>query len=107
MASVKVHTCGKINRSNETGYKSKTPQVRLRFMFHYCIPPRKRPTCPARRQLDKELISSPRELNSFLSGMEYRSHSGAKRRLPPAPATRTPAHGLAQAAPHNENAVAD
>lgn len=36
---------------------------------------------PERRQLDKELISSPRELNSFLSGMEYRSHSGAKRRL--------------------------
>jgi hypothetical protein len=44
---------------------------------------------PERRQPDKELISSPRELNSFLSGMEYRSHSGAKRRLPPAPATRT------------------
>ena len=37
---------------------------------------------PERRQPDKELISSPRELNSFLSGMEYRSHSGAKRRLP-------------------------
>jgi hypothetical protein len=40
---------------------------------------------------DKELISSPRELNSSRSGMEYLSHSGAKRRLPPASATRTPA----------------
>jgi hypothetical protein len=46
---------------------------------------------PERRQLAKELISSPRELNSFLSGMEYRSHSGAKRRLTAPPATRTPA----------------
>ena len=48
---------------------------------------------PERRQLDKEVISSPRELNSSRSGMEYLSHSGAKRRLPPAPATRTSAHG--------------
>ena len=46
-----------------------------------------------RRQLDKELISSRRELNSFLSGMEYRSHSGAKRRPHPAPAAPTAAHG--------------
>jgi len=39
MDPVKVHRCGKINRSNQTGYKSKTPQVRLRFMFHYGISP--------------------------------------------------------------------
>ena len=38
MASVKVHTCVKITRSKIAGYKSKTPQVRLRFMFHYQIP---------------------------------------------------------------------
>ena len=50
-------------------------------------------THPERSQLDKELISSPRELNSSRPGMEYLSHSGAKRRLPAAPATRTPAHG--------------
>ena len=93
IASVKVHRCVKRTRSKTTGYKSKTPQVRLRFMFHYCIPPNRPPTCPARNAANvKELISSRRELNSFLSGMEYRSHSGAKRRLPPAPAARTTAH---------------
>jgi len=94
MASVKVHTCGKITRSKITGYKSKTAIVRLRFMFHYCIPPQQTANQPRpeRRQRDKELISSPRELNSSRSGMEYRSHSGAKRRLPPTSATRTPAH---------------
>jgi hypothetical protein len=38
MACLKAHRCGTINHSNEMGYKSKTPQVRLRFMFHYYIP---------------------------------------------------------------------
>jgi hypothetical protein len=65
MASVKVHSCGKITRSNQTGYKRTIPQVRLRFMFHYCIPPNRPPTCPARNAANvKELISSRRELNS-------------------------------------------
>jgi len=47
MASVKVHRCVKRTRSKTTGYKSKTAIVRLRFMFHYGIPPARRPTSPA------------------------------------------------------------
>lgn len=50
---------------------------------------------PERRQLDKELISSPRKLNSFLSGMEYRSHSGAKRRSPGGSGGNNPANNPA------------
>jgi hypothetical protein len=46
MDPLKVHKCAKIKRTNKTGYKRKTPQVRLRFMFHYCIPPARQPTSP-------------------------------------------------------------
>jgi hypothetical protein len=33
-----VHVCVRTTRSNKKRYNSKTPQVRLRFMFHYRIP---------------------------------------------------------------------
>ena len=32
-----VHACVRITRSNQNRYNSKTPQVRLRFMFHYRV----------------------------------------------------------------------
>jgi hypothetical protein len=35
-----VHACVRITRSNQNRYNSKTPQVRLRFMFHYRILPK-------------------------------------------------------------------
>jgi hypothetical protein len=33
-----VHACVRITLSNQKRYNSTTPQVRLRFMFHYRIP---------------------------------------------------------------------
>jgi hypothetical protein len=32
---LKVHMCGRISCSKQIRWKSKTPKVRLRFMFHY------------------------------------------------------------------------
>jgi hypothetical protein len=37
-----VHVCVRTTRSNQKRYNSKTPQARLRFMFHYRIPPYRR-----------------------------------------------------------------
>jgi hypothetical protein len=37
-----VHACVRITRSNQNRYNSKTPQVRLRFMFHYQPLPNRR-----------------------------------------------------------------
>jgi hypothetical protein len=34
-----VHVCVRTTRSNQKRYNSKTPQVRLRFMFHYRVIP--------------------------------------------------------------------
>jgi hypothetical protein len=44
-----VHACVRITRSNQNRYNSKTPQVRLRFMFHYQPPPNRRLTNGAPR----------------------------------------------------------
>src|SRR5882757_1175917 len=32
---LKVHMCGRISCTKQIRWKSKTPKVRLRFMFHY------------------------------------------------------------------------
>ena len=47
MAPIKVQRCVNINQTAQTGYKSKTANVRLRFMFHYDIPQKDGAQIPA------------------------------------------------------------
>jgi hypothetical protein len=42
IAPATVHVCVRTTRSNQKRYNSKTPQVRLRFMFHYHPLPNRR-----------------------------------------------------------------
>jgi hypothetical protein len=65
-----VHACVRITRSKQNRYNSRTPQARLRFMFHYRVIPNRHlmnfapPDTPAPQAPDQEKKHDERRLST-------------------------------------------